>query len=154
MLAEAPATSADEELVAAATSAIRARFVAGRHQIAAAIRDSVGGTYVGLHLEATVGRASVCAEAVALGAAVLAGATDLETIVAVRHPLPAESAQDIRLVPPCGLCRELLLDYAPHAGVLLTRDRRLVRVGLAELLPEKYVGSKWTAVLGADGVGC
>jgi cytidine deaminase len=39
------------------------------------------------------------------------------------------------LVAPCGLCRELLLDHAPEADVLLPGQGR---VALRTLLPSPY----------------
>ncbi len=47
------------------------------------------------------------------------------------------------IVPPCGMCRELISDYAPAAHVIL-EDEGVVRcVPVLELLPEKYDGSKY-----------
>lgn len=143
-MAYTPPTPDDHDLVEAATRAIEARYKVGHHQIAAALRGGDGTVSLGVHLEASVGRASICAEAVALGGAVTAGLSDFETIVAVRHPAPTEAGGTIRVVPPCGLCRELLLDYAPDLHALLpAADGQVVRVRLTDLLPEKYVGTKW-----------
>jgi cytidine deaminase len=50
-------------LVAAAFAVISNRYVVARHQIAAAILDADGEIHVGLHIDAMVGRAAVCAEA-------------------------------------------------------------------------------------------
>ena len=73
-----------------------------------------------MHLEATVGRIALCAEAVALGrAATEAGDTEVDTIVAVYHPGPDAADQTARVVAPCGMCRELIADYAPNARVLV-----------------------------------
>jgi cytidine deaminase len=131
-------------LVAAAYEVIAKRYVPERHQIGAALLDAGGGVHLGLHLDAMVGRAAICAEAVALGAARLAAGTGLVAVAAVRFPKPAEQGP-ARIVPPCGLCRELLLDYAPGLAVVIAVGGSGRRVPLAGLLPHKYVGTKWPA---------
>jgi cytidine deaminase len=61
----------------------------------------------------------------------------------VRYPKPTE-ASAARIVPPCGLCRELLID---HGGPGLQVVLDVAGVGrlmpAAELLVHKYVGTKW-----------
>lgn len=64
--------TSDEELIAQAKDVIAQRYRDGFHHLGSAVRASSGNIYVGIHLEADVGRASVCAEAVALGAALQA----------------------------------------------------------------------------------
>jgi cytidine deaminase len=132
-----------EALVEVAKATIAARYAENRHQIGAVLLDGTGQVYTGLHVEAMVGRASVCAEAVALGKAREAGATDLRLVLAVRHPKPSEVDSRVRLVPPCGLCRELLLDYGPDLRTVVEHDGRWDITPLADLLPHKYVGTKW-----------
>ena len=56
-----------------------------------------------------------------------AGDTDITAIVAVDR--------EGVIVPPCGMCRELISDYAPECQVILGEGRA---VGVGELLPEKY----------------
>ena len=83
---------------------------------------------------------AVCAEAVALGrAATEAGDTDVDTIVAVYHPAPDAADRAVRVVAPCGMCRELIADYAPAARVLVPGDGgEPVARRVAELIPGKY----------------
>lgn len=132
-----------DELVGRARAVIAPRYVENRHQIGAIVVSGDGRVFSGVHLEAMVGRASICAEAVALGNACAAGATDLRVVVSVRHPKPSEPHTEIRLVPPCGLCRELLLDYGPQMRVVVDTGDGPALVPLAGLLPHKYVGTKW-----------
>ncbi|MEU5425812.1 hypothetical protein AB0H73_09415 [Streptomyces olivoreticuli] len=129
-------------LVSAAFQVIASRYVLARHQIAAAIVDVDGGVHVGLHLDAMVGRAAACAEAGALSAARLATDAELVAVAAVRFPKPNE-APVARIVPPCGLCRELLLDHAPGLAVVVDHDDRARLEPMAALLPHKYRGTKW-----------
>ncbi|MGV9310399.1 hypothetical protein ACWDLG_44150 [Nonomuraea sp. NPDC003727] len=131
-------------LVTAAFAAINSRYALARHQIAAAILDADGGIHLGLHVDAMVGRAAVCAEAGALSAARLATDAPLQAVAAVRYPKPSEPAL-ARIVPPCGLCRELLLDHAPSLLAVVHDGAYPVLTPMAELLPHKYVGTKWPA---------
>jgi cytidine deaminase len=41
-------------------------------------------------------------------------------------------------MPPCGNCRQLLLDYAPDAMVILNYKNKLVKVKVTDLLPSPY----------------
>jgi cytidine deaminase len=134
-----PLTPADEALIETARALIRARYVENRHHIAAAVLTRSGRIHTGLHLDTYVGRASVCAEAVAVGAAMAAGDTDLACIVSVRHPRPREANQAIQIVSPCGVCREMLADFAPGCRVIVPEGSGLVRMPSLELLPNKYV---------------
>jgi cytidine deaminase len=129
-------------LAIAAFDVIAKCYVPGRHQIGAAILDDTGEIHLGVHIEAMVGRASICAEAVALGLSRLAGNASLIAVASVRYPKPNEG-DAARLVPPCGLCREVLLDYAPELVAIIDIDGIACRTLLADLLPHKYVGTKW-----------
>jgi cytidine deaminase len=108
------------------------------HTVAAAIRARDGRVWTGLHLGATVGRLSVCAEAVALGRALLEGQAGVETIVAVRHPKPDEADRELAVVPPCGACREMFLDHCPDALVIVHGATGLVKLPVRQLLPLPY----------------
>lgn len=91
-----------------------------------------------MHLGATVGRLSICAEAIALGRAIMDGDGTVECAVAVRHPKPDEADQSLRVVAPCGACRENLLDYDPAAEVIVPTAAGLRRVAVRDLLPWPY----------------
>ncbi|MEU3356091.1 hypothetical protein [Streptomyces sp. NPDC037389] len=133
------------KLVAAAFETISARYVLARHQIAAALLDADGGIHLGLHVDAMVGRAAVCAEAGALSAARLATSAQLLVVAAVRYPKPSEPPL-ARIVPPCGLCRELLLDHGPGLHAVIADGGQGVLAPVTGLLPHKYVGTKWPPV--------
>jgi len=133
-----PISAADLELVEAARTAIRATYRFGWHHVGAAIRTGSGRIVTGVHLEANVGRIAVCAEAVALGRAICEGEHEFETVVAVRHPDPDTPERDIRVVSPCGMCRELLSDYAPAIEVIHAAPAGLVKCRIGDLLPFKF----------------
>ena len=86
----------------------------------------------------TVGRLSVCAEAVALGRAILEGDGSVECAVAVRHPKADETIQELAVVPPCGACREMLTDFDPGADVIVPGPDGPVRMPVRLLLPLPY----------------
>ena len=134
----APLSAPDQELIDQAKELINNRYLENRHHIACAVRGASGRVYTGLHLDTYVGRASVCAEAVALGQAMAAGETAIQAIVSVRHPRPREQHQDCKVVSPCGICREMLTDFAPGSAVILDREGSLERVPVEDLLPAKY----------------
>jgi cytidine deaminase len=128
----------DRALVASASRLIARRYQPGRHHIAAAVRTKSGKVYLGLHLDTYVGRASVCAEASAVARALTAGADPIVCTVSVRHPRPTEPDRRLQVVSPCGICREMLMDFAPQADVILQADGALKRLPIAALLPLKY----------------
>lgn len=108
------------------------------HTVAAAARGRDGRIWTGLHLGATVGRLSVCAEAVALGRALLEGDGPIEAIAAVRHPKPDEADRGLALVSPCGACRELVLDHCPDAWVIFQDVDGPAKLPVRALLPAPY----------------
>jgi len=130
---------ADRELIAAATAAIKRRYRDDWQEVGAALRTRSGRIFTGVNLDAYLGRMAVCAEAVALGRAVVdVGDAGIDTIVAVRHPPPTEKDQTIAVVSPCGACRELIFDYDPKARVIVPNGKVPAVVPIGELLPNKY----------------
>lgn len=133
-----PLQPADHALVEAAKAVLLQHYRPFWHTVAAALRGRDGRIWTGVHLGATVGRLSICAEAVALGRAIMDGDGTIECAVAVRHPKPEESVRDIAVVPPCGACRENLLDYDPDALVIVETAAGLRKVPVRALLPLPY----------------
>jgi cytidine deaminase len=132
---------ADRALVAAAQYLIITRYIENRHHISAAVRGASGRIFTGLHLDTYVGRASVCAEAVALGQAMAAGETKIDAIVSLRHPRPREQHRSCKVVSPCGICREMLTDFAAGCDVIMPgteQNSALRAIPVEQLLPEKY----------------
>jgi cytidine deaminase len=125
----------DEHLIQAARDVIAANYEYERHAVGAAVRMRSGQVFTGVHIEATIGRVTVCAEAVAIGAALTAGERDIDTVVAVAHPHPHEDPVESWVVPPCGMCREMIKDYGPEATVIVAGPESLRKVSVGELLP-------------------
>jgi cytidine deaminase len=132
-------TKQDEELIAAASAAIKARYRNDWQEVGAAMRTRDGRILIGVNLDAYLGRMAVCAEAVALGRAITdIGETGIDTIVAVRHPKPSETDREVAVVSPCGSCRELIWDYDRNARVIVPSDKGPTITTIGELLPNKY----------------
>lgn len=133
-------TAADEALVERATTATKRAFDpdrwGGAHMVGAAVRTADGRVFTGVSMPANVGRVSVCAEPVALGAALTDGADDFEAIVAVRHPLPDED-RGFDVVPACGACRELVADYGNEIEIVVPGDDGLRKARAIDLLPTR-----------------
>ena len=129
---------ADQQLVEAARAVLVKHYRPHWHTVGAALRSRDGRIWTGVHLGATVGRLSVCAEAVALGRAILEGDGSVEVAVAVRHPKADESVREISVVPRCGACREMLTDFDPAADVIVPQPGGLTRMALRLLLPLPY----------------
>ena len=113
----------DLELVGAAVSALRRGLGARLHPSAAAVRTSSGAVVTGLGLGP-----SVCAEPVAVGAALSRG----ERVVAlavVRHV----DDDATRVTAPCEACRALLRVHAPAVLVVHLADG--LRIGPVDALP-------------------
>ncbi len=131
-------TDADAELVAVAREVMLRHYRPFWHTVAAALRGRDGRVWTGVHLGATVGRLSICAEAVAMGRAIMDGDGTVECAVAVRHPKPEEQDRTVAVVAPCGACRELLFDYDREARVIVPLGPGLRAVHITELLPAPY----------------
>lgn len=136
--ADSALTALDEALVEAARAVIRARYKENRHHIGAAVRTASGRIYTGVHLDTYVGRASVCAEAIALGQALAQDDSPVVAVASVRHPRPAESTREIGIVAPCGICREMISDFAPGARVVVPGPLGAEAHPIEALLPNKY----------------
>ena len=105
----------------------------GRHHVAATVLTG-GGSYTGINLECTLPQGSVCAEPVAIGAALTAepGAPILFSVAVNRRG---------EVIPPCGCCRELLADFGPAASIAVAEEGGVLRsVPLRVLLPDAYKG--------------
>ncbi|MFC8570993.1 cytidine deaminase family protein [Streptomyces sp. NPDC057245] len=120
----------DHELVAAAAHVARTRCRGDNHTVAAAARARDGRIVTAVNAYHFTG--GPCAELVVIGAAAARGAYDLVTVVAVGD-------RERGVVPPCGRCRQVLLDYFPGLEVIVGDGEGVRSVPVAELLPATYV---------------
>ncbi|MBA44454.1 MAG: cytidine deaminase [Magnetococcales bacterium] len=133
-----PLTDADVELIEIAKTKIKQRYRRRWHQLAAAMRTKDGKIYTGIHIDAYVSSLAVCAEQVTLGTALTEGEVDIDTIVAVRHPKTESEDPEVRVVTPCGRCREMICDYGKDAWVIISHEGQLMKTKAINMLPEKY----------------
>ncbi|MFJ9152408.1 cytidine deaminase family protein [Streptomyces sp. NPDC102270] len=122
----------DHDLVQAAAQVARTRCRGDNHTMAAAARVRDGRIVTAVNAYHFTG--GPCAELVLIGAAAAQGAYELDTIVAVGD-------RDLGVVPPCGRCRQVLLDYFPDIEVIVGTDAGTRAVRITDLLPESYVWS-------------
>lgn len=128
------------DLIAVARGLLKDRYIPMRHAVASALRTRDGQVFTGLHIGGTVARVSLCAEVVALSQAIMIERTDLDTIVALHHTSGTGSGFASQIVTPCGMCRELLSDYAPDLRVIVPDDRgEPTSIPINELLPRKFI---------------
>ncbi len=100
-------------------------------RVGAAILASDGSIAEGCNVENASYPAGICAERGAVAAAVARGNRAFETIVI------ATDADEP--TPPCGICRQVLMEFAPHLLVVsVTRGGRDARWTLDELLPKAF----------------
>ncbi len=131
-------TSDDHALIDVARTVLLRHYRPFWHTVAAAIRSRDGRVWTGIHLGATVGRLSICAEAIAIGRAVMDGDGTIDCVVALRHPKPDEAVQEVAVVSPCGACRENITDYDPAALVIVRGPTGLHKLPVRALLPLPY----------------
>ncbi|MEU2880704.1 cytidine deaminase [Streptomyces sp. NPDC007070] len=130
----------DHELVRAAAEVARTRCRGDNHTMAAAARARDGRIVMAVNAYHFTG--GPCAELVLIGAAAAQGVYELETVVAVGD-------RGRGVVPPCGRCRQALLDYYPDLRIIVGggedgdggqgQGQGLRAVPVAELLPSTYV---------------
>ena len=77
-------------------------------RVGAAVLAADGRVFLGANVENASWALTICAERVALAAAVVAGATDIVAL-AVAADGPA---------PPCGACRQVIAELAPRAEII------------------------------------
>ncbi|MEI6755836.1 MAG: hypothetical protein WCK80_02390 [bacterium] len=132
-----PLSAADSELVKVVSDFLRAHYKRNVHHVASVV-VAENNTYFGLHLD-TSGH-DVCAEPIAMSNALVAGETVFRTVVAVHWD--GNDANAPELVSPCGDCRQMLIEYAPQAKIILAGDVEPIKVSINSLLPYAYINPK------------
>jgi len=113
---------------------INARARYSKFRVGAALLTEDGRIYTGCNVESSSYGLSICAERVALTKALSEGENEFAAI--------AISAKDGVYCPPCGACRQLLIDYAPDLDVILTDGQQHKLFKIKELLPEAFEDSQ------------
>lgn len=125
----------DYILIERAKDIIKRLYEKDKHHIGSAILTKSGKIITAVHVEAYVGRITLCAEAVAIGKAISEGEKEFERIVAVRY---YKENDEYKIVTPCGMCRELIYDYSPKCLVIIPFEEKLTKCSIKDLLPLKY----------------
>ena len=120
-----------EELVQAAIDAAGLAWAPySNFPVGAALLTAEGQVYRGCNIESAASPATICAERTALVKAVSEGARDFRAIAVVTRSGGS----------PCGVCRQMLFEFAPDMHVVvatLTGEFRY-EVPLRELLPRGF----------------
>ena len=105
-----------------------------RFQVGAALLTSAGTVFSGCNVENAAYPVCLCAERGALSAAVAAGLRPGDLVAAVVVTDGAE------LTPPCGACRQALIEFAKELPVLLANHQARQLHRLEKLLPYSFTG--------------
>jgi cytidine deaminase len=125
-------TEQDKELIESALEVLKKNFDDGvyNHTVGCALRCKNGNIFLGVNCDGIHGS---CAEFIAIGAAITAGEREFDTIVSVH-----DKAQNY-LLPPCGNCRQMLIEYCPDINVILNdKNGYMIKVKIKDLLPLPY----------------
>ena len=121
-----------EELLQSAESAMKYAYSPySRFKVGAALLCKDGIIYTGCNIENATFGATNCAERTAVFKAVSEGHTDFEAIAIV--------SSGGELTFPCGICRQVLAEFAPEVKVILKgSDGKISIFALNELLPHSF----------------
>jgi cytidine deaminase len=123
----------DAEVVSAAAfgAMVRAYAPYSGFRVGAALQSADGAISIGCNVENSAFPAGICAERSALAAAVAAGHREFQLLV-----VASEATEP---TPPCGLCRQVLVEFAPGLPVLsVTAGGKRARWSLRELLAQPF----------------
>ena len=126
----------NEKLIEEAKSArLKAYTPYSNFKVGAALLAKDGKVFHGCNVENASYGLTNCAERVAIGSMVVAGAQRFVTVAVIAEP-PAGAP-----VAPCGACRQVLAEFGPHARVLLAAPdpaSLVVLTSMDELLPGAF----------------
>jgi len=120
----------DQHLVALAQEARKVAYAPYSHySVGAALLTASGQVFTGCNVENAVYPLCLCAERTAVVKAVSEGQHEFDVLaIATRNG-----------GSPCGACRQVLREFAPHIRILLADDADHVRqFTLDQLLPESF----------------
>jgi len=100
-------------------------------RVGAAVETVEGSIHAGCNVENAAFSVTMCAERVAIGAAVASGSRHLRRVF-----ICATSAAP---VPPCGVCRQALAEFGPDLEIVSEGETgRRATWRLSDLLPEQF----------------
>lgn len=121
-----------QQLVAAAqTARCQAHAPYSNYLVGAAVLTSAGEVIPGCNVENASYGGTICAERVALTAAIAQGKRELSAIAVVT----------VDGASPCGLCRQVMIELGPEMEVFIADEAgRFRSTTVRALLPDAFVG--------------
>ncbi len=101
-----------------------------KFRVGAALLAESGKVYVGCNVENATYGATICAERAAVCAMVAAGETKLLAVAVFSDASPPAT--------PCGICRQVLAEFADDARVVVATPLLQRELSLAALLPDRF----------------
>lgn len=111
---------------------IRAVAPLTQFTVGCAVEATDGTIIYGANIESVIPALSLCAERSAIAAALSQGHRKFKRIAVIAdYPTP---------IPPCGVCRQMLLEFAPDAEIIMgnTKGQERIVKSVREFLPEAY----------------
>lgn len=125
----------DIELIKIASNHAKERFEDDFISIGAALRTKSGKVYTGINLKYRVRNTSMCAETMAIYAALNDGEKEFDTVVGVKYFKDSDSFQ---VVNGCGWCRQLF-SYNMPLTVITDKEGALEALSADKLLPYAFL---------------
>lgn len=98
-------------------------------QVGAALLSESGRIYTGVNVENASYGATICAERSAISRAITEGERKFRAIAISGSENPAF---------PCGICRQVLAEFAPDMEIIVRNGKELEVYSLEELLPHSF----------------
>ncbi len=106
-------------------------------RVGAALLSKTGKIFTGCNIENSSYSLTICAERTAIFKAISEGQRKFRAI--------AISTDLKEIIPPCGACRQVLMDLAPEIDVILSGSgKKQIIIKLSELLPMPFDSSMLT----------
>jgi homotetrameric cytidine deaminase len=123
-----------DKLVAHAIKAREAGFAPySGYKVGAAVMCDDGSIVTGSNVEVACSATGVCAERVAISTAVHQGKKPIEIAIVADSETP---------IPPCGICRQFMLEFSPLSVIMANMDGQTKRSTAYKLLPLRYERKK------------